>query len=245
MLEWSNRYDHLREVTRDDVLTYIKTFHGHQPRDQLVALRPPFTWATRHGLASHNSTSRIRARQSEHGVLQPLLPEQAERSVTAATTPAARPDPTCAAAHAARAAQTATLALDDIALGNRRLTIAGHARSLDDFTRKPLTDRVGHRRRRWPSTANLHLLINNQTANTTSQAPATTGSARRCGDRTPPRSGSASTGNSNRPWSTAPAPAPPPCGSLQPRREDRDALGGLRTGPAGGVAEIRAKGTTR
>ncbi|MFC9891938.1 hypothetical protein [Streptomyces pilosus] len=33
-----------------------------------------------------------------------------------------------------------------------------------------LTDWLDHRRHRWPSTASLHLLINNQTANTTSRA---------------------------------------------------------------------------
>ncbi|MDT0615043.1 hypothetical protein [Streptomyces lancefieldiae] len=49
LLEWSNRYDHLREVTRDDVLTHIKTLHGRLRHDQLVALRSLFTWAKRTG----------------------------------------------------------------------------------------------------------------------------------------------------------------------------------------------------
>ncbi|MEV3971277.1 hypothetical protein AB0K68_24505 [Streptomyces sp. NPDC050698] len=103
-------------------------------------------------------------------MLQPLLPEQVESSVAAATTPAARLVLALAAVHAARVAQIATLTLDDVDLGNRRLTIAGRARPLDDLTLKLLTDWLGHRRRRWPSMANLHLLINNQTANTTSRA---------------------------------------------------------------------------
>ncbi|MCX4486378.1 MULTISPECIES: hypothetical protein [Streptomyces] len=60
--------------------------------------------------------------------------------------------------------------LDDVDLGNRRLTIAGRARPLDDLTLKLLTDWLDHRRRRWPNTANLHLLIKNQTANTTGRA---------------------------------------------------------------------------
>ncbi|UFR07044.1 hypothetical protein KBP30_40490 [Streptomyces sp. Go40/10] len=103
-------------------------------------------------------------------MLQPLLPEQVERSVGAATTPTARLVLALAAVHAARVAQIAALMLDDVDLGNRRLTIAGHARPLDDLTLKLLTDWLDHRRRRWPSTANLHLLINNQTANTTGRA---------------------------------------------------------------------------
>ncbi|MFB7421464.1 hypothetical protein ACFC1L_43675 [Streptomyces sp. NPDC056210] len=60
--------------------------------------------------------------------------------------------------------------LDDVDLGNRRLTIAGRVRPLDDLTRKLLLDWLEHRRRRWPNTAHLHLLINNQTAAKTSRA---------------------------------------------------------------------------
>ncbi|MFF3940453.1 hypothetical protein [Streptomyces phaeofaciens] len=50
LLDWSNPYDHLRGVTHDGVLTYIKTLHGHQRHDQVVALRSLFTWAKRNGL---------------------------------------------------------------------------------------------------------------------------------------------------------------------------------------------------
>ncbi|WP_262706083.1 MULTISPECIES: hypothetical protein [Streptomyces] len=60
--------------------------------------------------------------------------------------------------------------LDDVDLGNRRLTIAGRARPLDDLTMKLLLDWLEPRRRRWPITANLRLLINNQTATKTSRA---------------------------------------------------------------------------
>ncbi|MCW8218917.1 MULTISPECIES: hypothetical protein [Streptomyces] len=60
--------------------------------------------------------------------------------------------------------------LDDLGLGNRRLTVAGRVRPLDDHTLKLLLDWLEHRRRRWPNTANLHLLINNQTPTKTSRA---------------------------------------------------------------------------
>ncbi|GAA2734968.1 hypothetical protein [Streptomyces nogalater] len=124
----------------------------------------------RHRLAFRKPTSRIKVGQNEYTALRPFLPEQAESSVAAATTPAARLVLALAAVHAAQVAQIADLVLDDVDLGNRRLTIAGRARPLDDLTLKLLTDRLGHRRCRWPDTANLHLLINNQTANTTSRA---------------------------------------------------------------------------
>ncbi|MFE3645670.1 hypothetical protein [Streptomyces sp. NPDC059169] len=75
-----------------------------------------------------------------------------------------------AAVHAAWVAQIANLMLDDLDIGNRRLTIAGRVRPLDDLTLKLLLDWLEHRRNRWPNTANLHLLINNQTATRTSRA---------------------------------------------------------------------------
>ncbi|MER7699152.1 MULTISPECIES: hypothetical protein [unclassified Streptomyces] len=51
-----------------------------------------------------------------------------------------------------------------------RLTITGRVRPLDSLTMKLLLDWLEHRRNRWPNTANLHLLINDQTANTTGRA---------------------------------------------------------------------------
>ncbi|MFD8263272.1 hypothetical protein ACFV19_31150 [Streptomyces griseoluteus] len=130
LLEWSKRYDHLREVTRDDVPAHMKTVDGRHRRDQLVALRSLFTWAKRQGLIFRNPTSRIKVGPNEYTVLQPLLPEQVERSVAAATTPAARLVLALAAVHAARVAHIAALMLDDVDLGNRRLTIAGRAFSV-------------------------------------------------------------------------------------------------------------------
>ncbi|MFA7767406.1 hypothetical protein [Streptomyces sp. NRRL S-448] len=169
-LEWSDRYDHLREVSRDDVLTHLKALHGHHRRDQLVALRSLFSWAKRNGLIFRNPTSRMKVGQYEYAVLQPLVPEQANRAVAAATTPATRLILALAAVHAARVAQIGTLMLEDVDIGNRRLTIAGRIRPLDDLTLKLLLDWLEHRRTRWPNTANLHLLINNQTANRTTRA---------------------------------------------------------------------------
>ncbi|MER5277194.1 hypothetical protein ABT025_15730 [Streptomyces sp. NPDC002809] len=170
LLEWSNRYDHLREVTRDDVLTYVKTLRGRQRHDQLVALRSLFIWAKRNGLIFRNPTGRIKVGQYEYAVLQLLVPDQVDRSVAVATTPATRLILALAAIHAARVAQIGTLMLDDVDLGNRRLAIAGRVRPLDDLTLKLLLDWLEHQRSRWPNTANLHLLINKQTATKTSRA---------------------------------------------------------------------------
>ncbi|MEU6865375.1 hypothetical protein ABZ924_19220 [Streptomyces sp. NPDC046876] len=49
-------------------------------------------------------------------------------------------------------------------LGNRRLTIAGRTRPMNDLTHQMLPAWLDYRRRRWPNTANPHLFINQMTA---------------------------------------------------------------------------------
>jgi hypothetical protein len=72
--------------------------------------------------------------------------------------------------HAARPKAIRELLLDDVDLGNHRLTIGGRTRPLDDLTRQVLAEWLSHRRARWPSTANPHLLINQMSANGTGPA---------------------------------------------------------------------------
>ncbi|WTJ48500.1 hypothetical protein OH786_38485 (plasmid) [Streptomyces atratus] len=164
LLEWSERYDHLREVIRDDVLAHVKTLHGHERRQTLVALRSLFGWAKKNGIVFRNPTARIKAGTFEYSVLQPLQPQQVTRSVEAVRSPAARLALALAASHAARAGAIRALQLDDVDLGNRRLTIAGRTRPMDDLTHQMLLFWLDYRRRRRPNTANPHLLINQMTA---------------------------------------------------------------------------------
>jgi integrase len=96
-----------------------------------------------------------------------LQPEEIDQATAAATTPAARLCLALAAIHAARPKSIRELHLQDIDLGNRRLTITGMTRPLDDLTRTLLLTWLRHRGKRWPGTANPHLIINQQTALTT------------------------------------------------------------------------------
>ncbi|MFE1472139.1 hypothetical protein [Nocardiopsis dassonvillei] len=54
--------------------------------------------------------------------------------------------------------------LDDVDLGNRRLTIAGRTDPLDDLTHRALREWLNYRSTRWPHTTNPHLVISQQTA---------------------------------------------------------------------------------
>jgi integrase len=163
-VDWSKRYDHLREVTRDDVLAALKSWHGERRRQTLVALRSLFAHAKKTKAIFRNPTSRIKVGQQESGVLQPLRPEQLQQTTQAAVTPATRVFVALAGVHAARVGAILALQLDDVDLGNRRLTIAGRPRPLDDLTYQVLLDWLRHRRERWPDTANPHLVINKHTA---------------------------------------------------------------------------------
>jgi hypothetical protein len=59
---------------------------------------------------------------------------------------------------------TAGLTLDDVDLDRRTLTVAGRRRPLDQLTRDAVTSYLAYRTRRWPLTANWHLLLSQLSA---------------------------------------------------------------------------------
>ncbi|WP_076985307.1 hypothetical protein [Actinosynnema sp. ALI-1.44] len=98
---------------------------------------------------------------------QPLATSDIQRSITAATRPADRLILALAAVHAARVSAIRALRLTDLDLGDRRLTIAGRTRPLDELTYQTLVEWLNYRRVQWPATANPHVIINRKTALTT------------------------------------------------------------------------------
>ena len=164
LLEWSTRYHHLREVTRDDVVAYLDTLLG-QPRSTThVALRSLFGWAQTAGVIFRNPTSRIRVGSPAEQLWQPLTPAEIAPTIEAATTPHARVCVALAAVHAARHGELRSLQLDDVDLPNRRLTVNGRSRPLEDLTYRLLGEWLDYRSGRWPNTANPHLLISRESA---------------------------------------------------------------------------------
>src|SRR5712691_3840246 len=96
-----------------------------------------------------------------------LRQDEVDHAAKAAATPAARLVLVLAAMHAARRKAIRELLLDDVDLGNRRLTIGGRTRLIDELTRQVLVEWLSYRNTRWPCTANPHLLINQMSANGT------------------------------------------------------------------------------
>lgn len=164
LLEWSTTYDHLREVSRADVLTALEVRHGVHRQHTLIALRSLFGFSKNNGVVFRNPTSRIRVGDRPYKLIQPLRPHEVQATIAAAARPADRLIIALAAIHAARAGAIRALQLEDIDLGNRRLNIAGRPRPLDELTHQVLLRWLDYRRTRWPATANPHLLVNQMTA---------------------------------------------------------------------------------
>jgi hypothetical protein len=164
LLDWSQRYDHLREVTRDDIQAILSDLHGTRRSNLLVSLRSLFAFCKKNGMVFRNPASGIRVGQHPYGIAQPLGQDDVDQATEAAATPSARLVLVLAAVHAARTGAIRAAQLDDVDLGNRKIVIAGRVRPIDDLTRQILLDWLDYRRTRWPDTANPHLLINQQSA---------------------------------------------------------------------------------
>ena len=66
--------------------------------------------------------------------------------------------------HAARPGAIRALQLDDVDLASRRLRLGGADRPMGKLTGKVLREWLECRQRRWPHTANPHLLLSTQSA---------------------------------------------------------------------------------
>jgi hypothetical protein len=165
--QWSGRYDHLREVPAGDAAAAIAALRGHQRRRALTALRSLTRHCTKNGLIFADPAARIRSTPRPETMILPLPAARISTATGAAVTPAARLALALAAVHALRPDAIRRLALGDIDLGNRRITVAAQSRPLDDLTRRLITGWLDWRRERWPRTSSPCLLVNNQTAMTT------------------------------------------------------------------------------
>jgi hypothetical protein len=164
LLAWSARYDHLREVTRGDVLAHVAGLYGHERYSAVSALRSLFTWAKKTGVIFRNPATGIKLGKRDLPIWQPLAAGQIAAAVAAATTPQARVCVVLAAVHAARPGAIRALLLDDVDLASRRLRLAGTARPMGELTSKVLCEWLEYRQRRWPHTANPHLLVSRESA---------------------------------------------------------------------------------
>ncbi|HEY0933182.1 MAG TPA: hypothetical protein VGD91_05490, partial [Trebonia sp.] len=173
LLAWSSQYGHLREVTRDDILAAIGELHGNRRHNVLIALRSLFAFCKKRKSIFRSPVQGIRVGEYPQGVIQPMSQDEVDQAAKAAATPEARLGLVLAAMHAVRVKAIREIRLDDVDLGNRRITIGGRTRPIDDLTREVLLEWLAYRTARWPSTANPYLLVNHRSANGT--GPVSTG----------------------------------------------------------------------
>ena len=168
LLCWSQRYDSLREVTRDDVkkviLDPVKSL-SHRTH-VLKVLRSLFRRLKRDQLIFRNPTTHLKLPMPDRLTNAAILQDQELRRAFdwARSRPERRILVAFAAAQALQPGQMRMALLDDVDLGERVIAINGDPRPLHELTYEALVDYLDYRRRRWPSTSNPHLLLTQQTA---------------------------------------------------------------------------------
>ena len=161
------RHSTLRQVSRDDITTWLASRPGHTRAQDASTLRSLFGILKAERLIFANPGRGVRVSRRNPSVPAPLP----ARLVTEAAA-AARNDPALwvavalAGVHALLPGQIRHLRLDQVDLPGRRLDPGGLDRPLDEVTATAITSYLGFRNQRWPSTANPYLLITRKTAHT-------------------------------------------------------------------------------
>ncbi len=162
LLTWSATRTTLREITSDDAHTALSGMTGSHRRRTAVALRSLFRFCKRTHRIFRDPTVRLSGGPSNPSLPVPLPDQLLAEAARRATTPAARLVLALTAIHAARPTTLRHLLLDDVDLANRKITINGHTRLLDELTAHLIAEHLTHRRDRWPHTLNPHLFLSEQ-----------------------------------------------------------------------------------
>lgn len=102
LLAWSERYDHLREVTREDILAAVDELTGHQRHHTLSVIRSLLRHCKKNRTIFRDPAVRLRVGDKPRNVIQPLADDDIDQAVNAATKPLDRLVLALAAIHAAR-----------------------------------------------------------------------------------------------------------------------------------------------
>ena len=164
---WGAEHDHLREITRAEVIQALDLLQGHERFNTATALKSLFRFTTKYRRVFANPTTGLSVSRGDLDDLLPLTNQEIATIEDTAASPAQRLAVALAAVHAARGETIRLLTLDDVDLSGDRITLAGQRRPLGELTRATLLGYLRERRERWPHTGNRHVLISTQTANGT------------------------------------------------------------------------------
>jgi hypothetical protein len=161
------RYSTLRQVTRDDITTWLAARPGRSRPQDASTLRSLFGAMKAERLIFANPTRGVRVGRRNPSVPAPL-PSHLLTAVAAAAkdNPALRVAVALAGVHALLPGQIRHLRLDQADLPGRRLDPEGLDRPLDGFTASAISGYLAFRNQRWPATASPYLLVTRKTAHT-------------------------------------------------------------------------------
>jgi hypothetical protein len=161
------RYSTLRQVTGDDITTWLAGRPGRSRPQDASTLRSVFTALKAERLIFANPTRGIRVGRRTPSVPAPLPPHLLAAAAAAAKdNPALRVVMALAGVHALLPGQIRHLRLDQADLAGRRLDPGGLDRPLDEFTAAAIRGYLAFRDQRWPATASPYLLVTRKTAHT-------------------------------------------------------------------------------
>ena len=104
MAAWSGRYDHLREVTSEDILSAIDGLTGHERHHALSVIRSLFRHCKKNRTIFRDPAARLRVGEQPRSVILLLDGDDIDQAVDAARSPTG---PACSRAsrHPCRPAQ--------------------------------------------------------------------------------------------------------------------------------------------
>jgi hypothetical protein len=162
-----SRYSTLRQVTRDDITTWLAGRPARSRPQDASTLRSLFGILKAERLIFANPSRGIRVGRRNPSVPAPLPPHLLTAAAAAAKdNPALRVVMALAAVHALLPGQIRSLRLDQADLAGRRLEPGGLDRPLDDFTASAIRGYLDFRNQRWPATTSPYLLVTRKTAHT-------------------------------------------------------------------------------
>jgi len=161
------RYSTLRQVTRDDITTWLAGRPGRSRPQDASTLRSLFGTLKAERLTFANPVRGIRV-----GRRNPSVPVPLPAHLLTATAEAADHDPALravvalAGVHALLPGQIRHLRIDQVDLPALRLDPGGLDRPLDEFTAAAIRGYLSFRGSRWPATTSPYLLVTRKTAHT-------------------------------------------------------------------------------
>jgi hypothetical protein len=164
LAEWAGRYGSLRQVTTEDLTAQLAPLTGATRRLAMAAMRSLFTTLKARRVLFTNPAAPLTGRALHPPPVLPLDDTRRARLLGHLDEPGQRLIVLLAGVHALRPSQICALTLDAAGPGADTLLIGGRARPLDRLTADHLRAWLQARHKRWPATANPHLLINTSTA---------------------------------------------------------------------------------